>query len=203
MFSGNFGKDWDWKNNKKSVQNYIKINKKFIIEIIDFYKKGSNITFTSEEIYYKYIINLPNKIDEICEMNIDFPQEDLSEKLANAGILPMFGFPTQVRALYEKPSKLPAENVVTRSLTLSISEFAPGSEIVKDKRILKSVGIVSYVTKFGKVVEEDLENSLRYGICRCVECKTIYSTNHLKENVFNVVIFFGRFKKLFHQRDIV
>lgn len=174
---GNFGKDWDWKNNKKSVQNYIKINKKFIIEIIDFYKKGSNITFTSEEIYYKYIINLPNKIDEICEMNIDFPQEDLSEKLANAGILPMFGFPTQVRALYEKkPSKLPAENVVTRSLTLSISEFAPGSEIVKDKRILKSVGIVSYVTKFGKVVEEDLENSLRYGICRCVECKTIYST---------------------------
>jgi len=173
---GNFGKDWDWKNNKPRIKVFIIDNKAKIINIINFYKKGSNITFSADEIYNDFIINLTDKIDEICTLRVDFPQEDLSEKLANAGILPMFGFPTQVRSLYEKtPSKLPTENVVSRSLSMSISEFAPGSEIVKDKRILKSVGVVSYVTKFGKVVEDDFENSLRIGINRCVECKTIFS----------------------------
>lgn len=173
---GNFGKDWDWKNNKASVEDYIGRNKDTIINVINFYKRGSNVTFSALEIYDNFIVNLPEKIDEICDLKIDFPQEDLSEKLANAGILPMFGFPTQVRSLYEKiPSKLPAENAVSRSLGMSISEFAPGGEIVKDKRILKSIGLVSYVSKFGKVVEDDFENSLRMGITRCVECKTIFS----------------------------
>ena len=173
---GNFGKDWDWKNNNIKITEYIDKNEHSIREIISFYKEGSKIPYSSKEIYEIFLKTLPAKIDEICNNQIDFPQEDLSEKLANAGILPMFGFPTQVRSLYEKkPIKLPAENVVSRNLSLSISEFAPGSEIVKDKRILKSVGIVSYKTKLNSIIEDDFSNNIRKGVSRCVDCKTIYS----------------------------
>jgi hypothetical protein len=34
--------------------------------------------------------------------NPNLTQTELSERLANAGTLPMFGFPTRVRALYER-----------------------------------------------------------------------------------------------------
>ena len=173
---GNFGKDYEWENHSQIVVEYIAKNKNDILEIINFYKKGSRISYSADKIFDNFLVNLPDKINQICKNKTDFPQEDLSEKLANAGILPMFGFPTQVRNLYEKfPDKLPPDSVVSRSLNLSISEFAPGSEIVKDKRILKSVGFVSYKTSYTGVVEEDFTNSIRTGVKRCTECKTIYS----------------------------
>jgi DEAD/DEAH box helicase domain-containing protein len=56
-------------------------------------------------------------------------QDALSERLANVGLLPMFGFPTRVRYLFhERPSGYdwpPDEGVVDRDLDLAISQFAP------------------------------------------------------------------------------
>ena len=57
----------------------------------------------------------------------------MSERLANAGFLPMFGFPTKYVYYMKKPIRLPAQNVIDRNLDLAITEFAPGSEIIKDK----------------------------------------------------------------------
>jgi len=174
---GNFGKDYEWPLNRNKVISFIDNEINQVYAIIETFKIGSNIVTPTHQIYNDHILELPQKIDEICGNSIDFPQIDLSEKLANAGILPMFGFPTQVRSLYEKfPKVLPAENTVSRGLSLAISEFAPGGEIVKDKKILKSVGIVSYGYSHGRVVDEDLSESLRNGVYRCVSCKTVYST---------------------------
>lgn len=174
---GNFGKDYEWPLNRNKVVSFIDNERNQVYAIIETFKIGSNIVTPTHQIYNDHVLELPQKIDAICTNSIDFPQIDLSEKLASAGILPMFGFPTQVRPLYEKaPTRLPAENVVSRSLSLAISEFAPGSEIVKDKKVLKSVGIVSYSYRQGGIVEEDLSESLRTGVQRCVNCKTVYST---------------------------
>lgn len=175
---GNFGKDYEWPLNRNKVVSFIDNERNQVYAIIETFKIGSNIVTPTHQIYNDHVLELPQKIDAICTNSIDFPQIDLSEKLASAGILPMFGFPTQVRPLYEKaPTRLPAENVVSRSLSLAISEFAPGSEIVKDKKVLKSVGIVSYSYRQGRIVEEDLSESLRTGVQRCVNCKTVYSTS--------------------------
>ncbi|WP_068598608.1 DEAD/DEAH box helicase [Vaginella massiliensis] len=173
---GNFGKDYEWPLNKKKVISFIENERNDVYQIIETFKIGSNVEMSADKIYNDEVLKLPQKIDEICGNSIDFPQIDLSEKLANAGILPMFGFPTQVRSLYEKvPKVLPAENTVSRGLSLAISEFAPGGEIIKDKKILKSVGIVSYCYNQGRVVEEGLSHSLRSGVYRCVNCKTVYT----------------------------
>jgi hypothetical protein len=75
-----------------------------------------------------------------------YTQEALSEQLANAGLLPMFGFPTRVRLLYTrwpKPRPWPPEdNLVDRDLDIAISQFAPGSQTVKDKQVHRACGVV-------------------------------------------------------------
>ena len=60
----------------------------------------------------------------------------------------MFGFPTRVRYLYHKRpmagGEWPPEEVVDRPLDLAISQFAPGSETVKEGLIHTAVGVVNY-----------------------------------------------------------
>jgi DEAD/DEAH box helicase domain-containing protein len=54
------------------------------------------------------------------------PQRSLSERLANVGVLPMFGFPTRVRYLFhEKPGgayEWPPDGSVDRELDIAISQ---------------------------------------------------------------------------------
>jgi ATP-dependent helicase YprA (DUF1998 family) len=70
---------------------------------------------------------------------------DLSQRLAEAGIMPMFGFPTRERLLYQrKPFGREVDERTSRPIDIAVSEFAPGSEIVKDKGVLTAVGLVDY-----------------------------------------------------------
>lgn len=88
-------------------------------------------------------------VAEITEIVNDpkYTQEALSEQLANAGLLPMFGFPTRTRLLYTRwPSRgnpwPPEHGIVDRNLDIAISQFAPGSETVKDKAVHTACGVV-------------------------------------------------------------
>jgi len=101
------------------------------------------------------------------------PQDALSERLANVGLLPMFGFPTRVRFLFHKRPSAgydwpPEEGIVDRDLDLAISQFAPGAETVKDGLIHTSVGVVNYRPQGNSVVEEPnpLGPSRAIGFCR-------------------------------------
>ncbi len=69
-----------------------------------------------------------------------YTQDALSERLANAGLLPMFGFPTRVRLLYTQWDA--DRGTVDRDLDIALSQFAPGSQIVKDKALHTAVGVV-------------------------------------------------------------
>src|SRR3546814_18480315 len=75
-------------------------------------------------------------------------QDGLSERLANKGILPMFGFPTRARLLYHKqPQNWPPRQTVDRDLALAVSMFAPGAEPVKERRSAeRRVGTVGVST---------------------------------------------------------
>ena len=63
----------------------------------------------------------------------------------------MFGFPTRVRYLFHKRpnagNKWPPEDVIDRPLDLAISQFAPGSESVKEALIHTAVGVVMFHVK--------------------------------------------------------
>src|SRR5690606_12985115 len=72
-----------------------------------------------------------------------FIQEELSHRLAIAGILPMFGFPTQVRSLFhDKAIGRSAEDLVIsdRPLDHAVWAFSPGAEIPKDKQLYTAYG---------------------------------------------------------------
>ena len=95
-------------------------------------------------------------------------QDALSERLANKGILPMFGFPTRSRLLYHKKPRLwPPRDVVDRDLELAVSMFAPGSETVKERTIHTAVGVGHY-RRQGRYAGEDpdpLGPAVRVGLC--------------------------------------
>ena len=83
------------------------------------------------------------------------PDEQLSTMLAASGVLPMFGFPTKVRQLYGdwvRKADLEAATVSDRPLGMAVSAFAPGGQVVKDKRLHTAVGFVAYEVKGPKAV---------------------------------------------------
>ena len=143
---GSFGLVATWENqNKCKVINWIKDNTEQIKHIIEVVTRCTDISDADKKAILLYIQNeLVDRISKIATSS-DYTQTLLSERLANAGLLPMFGFPTRTRNLYlSKPQKLPAEDVVNRDMEMALNSFAPGHEIVKDKKIYRAVGVVDY-----------------------------------------------------------
>jgi len=91
--------------------------------------------------------------------NASYAYPELSERLANTGLLPMFGFPTRIRVLYyRKPVSLRDDGfaqVADRSIDLAVSSFAPGSEVLRDKQVHTAVGFVAWTYQGQKPVPVD------------------------------------------------
>ena len=104
----------------------------------------------------------------------------LSKLLANAGILPMFGFPSRVRLLHHAaPSghPWPPEDTVDRELNIAISQFAPGSETVKEGIVHTAVGVVEYQRQGTKAVQlpNPLGPPIPVGLCH--NCHAVNAGN--------------------------
>jgi ATP-dependent helicase YprA (DUF1998 family) len=97
---------------------------------------------------------------------------DLSEALAEAGVLPMFGFPTQSRTMHLVWPGPGRESTLDRDAPIAISEFAPGAEQVKDKAVHVAVGLADYYqTSAGRWVQgsDPLGRVEARGVCgRCL-----------------------------------
>ena len=118
-----------------------------------------------------YVIN--DLVPAVTAISTDprYTQTALSERLANAGVLPMFGFPTRIRFLYHdrprRPYPWPPEGVVDRELDIAISQFGPGAETVKDGLIHTAIGVVNYRPQGNSIVEETgpLGPAITVGLC--------------------------------------
>lgn len=105
-------------------------------------------------------------------------QDALSERLANVGLLPMFGFPTRVRYLFhQRPLAAydwpPEEGIVDRDLDLAISQFAPGAETVKDGLIHTSIGVVDFRPQGNVIVEQPNPLGAPRPIGFCRRCQAV------------------------------
>lgn len=106
-------------------------------------------------------------------------QEELSERMAIAGLLPMFGFPSQVRSLYRKKrqSDSRSEDLVVsdRPLDHAIWAFCPGAEIPKDKRLHTVGGFAHFHDSSVGVVADDhpLGDPIKFYRCADPECGSI------------------------------
>jgi DEAD/DEAH box helicase domain-containing protein len=120
---------------------------------------------------------LPGEIDE-CVQDTRFIQEELSHRLAVAGLLPMFGFPTQVRSLFRddfKASKVEQTVISDRPLDHAVWAFSPGSEIPKDKQLNTASGFVFKKDGFKGIENqpEPLGKPMPYTRCTSPSCGAI------------------------------
>ncbi|WP_135503049.1 DEAD/DEAH box helicase [Roseovarius aestuariivivens] len=117
-----------------------------------------------------------------CVLSSQFIQEELSHRLAVAGILPMFGFPTQVRSIFWDVKRNRAEDTVIsdRPLDHAVWAFAPGAEIPKDKRLFTACGFVSRRDGHTGIINEEnpLGASLTYTRCTAKSCGVIAHGDH-------------------------
>lgn len=146
---GEFGAFANWANYEIAIADWLNnpANEPKILSVLDILRVQTTLPNASNSQMLNYLRN--NLIPDIQNVVNDptYTQDALSERLANAGLLPMFGFPTRVRLLYTRwPSSgaqwPPETGIVDRNLDVAISQFAPGSQTVKDKAVHTACGVV-------------------------------------------------------------
>jgi DEAD/DEAH box helicase domain-containing protein len=72
----------------------------------------------------------------------------LSEALATRGILPVFGFPTKVRTIWDRKVSwqrdLKNRAISDRPIDVAVSNYAPGAQVVRDGWVHTAVGFAAY-----------------------------------------------------------
>ena len=178
---GEFGTVEDWRNNKKQRQSKIKQNLECLSDIDSLIK---NVTFGVEGIDNQKIkefiqTELYDKINKSIEGQSN--SMGLAEALAERNLLPMFGMPSRVRYLYhgwpktqERGSK--EFQKIDRDMELAVSDFAPGAQKTKDKKIHTSIGFTSPLYYFGGKIKTEDPISERRWMFRCEQCRYIESS---------------------------
>ena len=155
---GEFGPAERWTDFSQDIQNWLNSPEaQPVIEgILEILRAGTPWEHepVSDSIFCQEMISfvkdeLVSKITDIVD-DVRFTQDALSERLANAGLLPMFGFPTRSRLLYTRwPRRSnpwpPEQGKVDRDLDIALSQFAPESETVKDKAVHTACGVVELI----------------------------------------------------------
>ena len=143
---GSFGKISDW------YPKYRKLIEHALTSTIDIETHVASLLIQtpfeskSKQFAHDIKVNLIQLIDSIIN-RAERGDSELSEVLAEYGLLPMFGFPTRVRELYKnvpRNSQDDKASLSSRPLDAAISMFAPGSEIPNDHQIHKIVGFAAF-----------------------------------------------------------
>jgi DEAD/DEAH box helicase domain-containing protein len=139
---GEFDSCSNWTIHKPIIENWIKVNGSIINEYIHYYLTQ----FNKEDRIIKDITNLNlwlkneliNEIDRAINNNLY--TIGLAQTLAEAGLLPMYGMPSNTRNFYHGSGNGEIKSI-SRNLEQAITEFAPGSIKTKDKGEYESVGL--------------------------------------------------------------
>jgi DEAD/DEAH box helicase domain-containing protein len=176
---GSFGIVSDW------TSKYMLLISKILLDV-----KWSNVVSALliqtdfENDVNTWCATLPAKliadIDAVIS-NADRPDMELSEALAQFGVLPMFGFPTRVRSLYGQKPKNSLDSdrssVADRSLDAAVGMFAPGAEITRDHQIHTVAGFAAYrLSATNSVSIDPLGQPIM--VKRCDSCEAVYLNSH-------------------------
>jgi len=182
---GEFGTVENWKQYAPEIEKWLEAsaNEPEITKVLNALKVETNfyISKTNTEIIQDLRKNLVSDIQKVVD-DRSYNQDQLSERLANAGLLPMFGFPTRVRLLYTKfPRKSqqwpPETGIIDRDLEIALSQFVPGSQTVKDKEVHTACGVVELYPQGGFVKSKAglfpplTEKNTSLGLC--VNCQAV------------------------------
>lgn len=169
---GIFGRSDEWEGNRPSVAEFLS-SQPDVDDVVA--RLGAHTGLHDDELAEIVSWQRHDLIDAI-DSAVDSPyyhQAELSELLANAGVLPMFGFPTRVRQLYSRWIKsredLERFAVSDRALDQAVANFSPGSEVTREGEIHTCVGFAAYDVKAGRATTIDPLGA-PINLVRCKEC---------------------------------
>ncbi|SER61044.1 DEAD/DEAH box helicase domain-containing protein [Pedococcus cremeus] len=147
---GTFGLAQDWPSRREHVRRWLSDNGRRR-QVIDRFAQFTNLS--ADDLRAVHAWSADGLVLAIDNAVVDdggaIPE--LSELLATAGVLPMFGFPTRVRQLMSRKPKsradMDAAAVSERSLDLAVSMFAPGAQVVRDGSLHTVAGFAAWSVK--------------------------------------------------------
>ena len=140
---GEFGTVDDWKSNKSDrvnlVKSWIEQNGAFIAEIAETFVRNADVGKSPSQLAEMMQSDLPGQLDTAASK--PGGPLGLAQSLAESGVLPMYGMPTNVRELVHKLNGKSEPSSIDRGLGQAITEFAPLSRVRKDHVLHESRGI--------------------------------------------------------------
>jgi DEAD/DEAH box helicase domain-containing protein len=180
---GAFGKCVDWPTRQEAISKII-TDELELDNIISSMAMRTGVDKATLKDLKKYLCSeLLVQISEIVLDNVAYKEDELSARLAVAGVLPMFGFPTKSRSLYHLDkgphsySKVDEVVLTDRSLEFAIWSFSPGTEAIKDKKIYTVGSFAHYYPSRGSLALDENPLGEPYRLSRCInpDCFTMFS----------------------------
>ena len=195
---GEFGPAEEWEARADKFKEWLNSpdNEATILGILDKLRIGTNWEGESGKAFCEKMLDYAKceLVQDISEKVSDpnYRQDALSERLAHAGLLPMFGFPTDARLLFTRgrysPNPWPPlAGTIDRGLDVAISQFAPGSQIVKDKAVHTACGVATFyplgnTLGLGNGFNPPLPQTNDRPLSFCDECKSVQYRENLSDS---------------------
>jgi len=171
-------------NRLELLSQWFSNNKDQVEEICRTLLRGTQIDCNSiiNKIYVEN--HIIKKVND-CVESTEFVQKDLAHRLAEGGVLPIYGMPTRVRNLYLKvPSGGTDPKVIDRDIDMAVTEFAPGAERTKDKQTWIPDGFMAEPIYDQKTRNWLVDDPIRYRKWQayCKECMS-FDEKDLKDEL--------------------
>lgn len=175
---GAFGETEDWAVRREEVRTWL-ANAGDVAEVVEGLRPGTGLSDEQAAGLAAWIRNeLVGLVDDVSG-DAAHRSRELSRTLASGGLLPMFGFPTRVRALYSgAPRSAIGEDyakVSERDMDMAVSSFAPGAEVLRDKWMHLCTGFVAWEFRGNDAVDVDPLGAPKR-TARCRECDATRTT---------------------------
>lgn len=170
---GAFGSCGDWPTTSRPwLDTWLSANEDKVREIVDALAEATEL-WHQRDALVRYIVD--GSLNGRIQMEVvgqEPSHADLSEAMAQRGLLPMYGMPTRQRLLHtERPDDLSSmeQTSIDRDAEIALSDFAPGSSRVKDGKRYISIGLVDYEPGYPKP-KPSAELGWRRRIGTCSSC---------------------------------
>ncbi len=148
---GHFGYCARWPTSRQFLETWLTDNEESVSDSLDALLVNTRLQPDRDGLLrWIHSDELLNEVDQIASRHAE-RGDQLSEALAEEGLLPMYGMPTRQRLLFldPPPDIYETDKVsIDRDSEIAISEFSPGSSLIRDAKRYVAVGLVDYEPGF-------------------------------------------------------
>jgi Lhr-like helicase len=178
---GEFGTTAGWLDLRGDVEGVLSAGRSAVGELVDalLLRAGAELVHRRDDLVAWATGTRPGSlVDQVSgAVGSTGSGDDLSQHLAERGVLPMFGFPTRVREMFlwrpKRAYPWPPPGTVDRQLELAIIDFAPGSETVRDKQVHTAVGLAAFRPSGPRVIADGEPLGRRRPVTLCRRCGAV------------------------------